>query len=74
MTSFHAYYDGHNYVTQGNVAVKENQKVIITLLDDYQPQRKKRSLEEIKSYMNNGSRIIPEEISTVDYIRQFRED
>lgn len=74
MTSFHAYYDGHNYVTQGNVAVKENQKVIITLLDDYQPQRKKRSLEEIKSYMNNGSRIIPEEISTVDYIRQLRED
>ena len=74
MTSFHAYYDGHNYVTQGNVAVKENQKVIITLLDDYQPQRKKRSLEEIKSYMNNGSRIFPEEISTVDYIRQLRED
>ena len=42
MTSFHDYYDGHNYVTQGNVAVKENQKVIITLLDDYQPQRKKK--------------------------------
>ena len=74
MTSIHAYYDGHNYITQENVAVKENQRVIITLLDDFLPRRNKRSHEEIKGYMKGGKRLIPTGLSTVDYIRQLRED
>lgn len=74
MTSIHAYYDGHNYITQGNVAVKENQRVIITLLDDFLPRRNKRTLEEIKGYMHGGKRLIPDGISTLDYIRQLREE
>ena len=74
MTSVFAYYDGQKYVTQGNVAVKENQRVIITLLDDFVPKRNQRSLSEIKAYMNNSTRSVPDGVSTVDYIRQLRED
>ena len=74
MTSIYAYYDGHNYVTQENVPVKENQRVIITLLDDFLPQKKRRSLEEIKFYMKDGCRSVPANVSTVDYIRQLRAD
>lgn len=74
MTSIKAYYDGHEYVTEGNVAVRQNQKVIITLLDDYVPVRTKKTLEEIRSYMNSCSKSVPEGISSVDYIRHMRED
>ena len=35
MTSVCGYYDGNGYVTEGNVAVKPNQRVIITILDDF---------------------------------------
>ncbi|MBO7478000.1 MAG: hypothetical protein J6U04_08725 [Salinivirgaceae bacterium] len=35
MTSVCGYYDGTGYVTEGNVAVKPNQRVIITILDDF---------------------------------------
>ena len=34
MFAVKGYFDGHNYVTEGNVAVKPNQRVIITFLDD----------------------------------------
>ena len=34
MLSVYAYYDGQNYITDGSVAIKPNQNVIITLLDD----------------------------------------
>lgn len=34
MFSVKGYFDGHNYITDGNVAVKPNQRVIITVLDD----------------------------------------
>ena len=74
MTSIHGYYDGQGYVTQGAVAIKPNQRVIITLLDDYVPTRNKRSLSEIKSYMKGGSRSVPAGMSTIDYIRQLREE
>ena len=74
MIAINGYYDGNSYVTEGNVAVKPNQRVIITLLDDYIPVRNKRTLEEIKSYMKTGSRSVPDGLSTVDYIRQLRDD
>ena len=74
MTSIHAYYDGQGYVTQGAVAIKPNQRVIITLLDDYVPTRNKRSLSEIKGYMRGGSKSVPAGMSAVDYIRQLREE
>lgn len=35
MISVKAYYDGQNYITEGNVAVKTNQRVIITFLDEF---------------------------------------
>lgn len=52
MLSVNGYYDGHNYITEGNVAVKPNQKVIITFLDDNfekenEMQEKKKELEEL---------------------------
>ena len=34
MISVNGYYDGHNYITEGNVAVRPNQRVIITFLDE----------------------------------------
>ena len=37
MTAVKAYFDGKNYITQGNVAVKPNQRVIITFLDEFEP-------------------------------------
>ncbi len=40
MISVKAYYDGQNYITEGNVAVKTNQRVIITFLDEFEfPKR-----------------------------------
>lgn len=65
MLAINGYYDGNGFVTEGNVAVKPNQRVIITLLDDYIPVRHKRSLEEIKSYMKSDSRSVPDGVSTV---------
>lgn len=74
MTSVYAYYDGKNYITQSNIAIKENQRVIITLLDDFVPQQRKRSLSEIKKYMNSDTKSVPEGISAVEYIRNLREE
>jgi len=74
MTSIHAYYDGQSYVTQGDVAIKPNQRVIITLLDDYVPPRNKKSLSEIREYMDGSSKSVPVGISTVDYIHQLRDE
>lgn len=74
MTSINAYYDGHGYVTEGNVVAKQNQRVIITFLDDFVPEREKKSLEDIKKYMNGSSKSVPDGISTLEYIRQLHED
>ena len=74
MLSVNGYYDGNGYVTEGNVAVKTNQKVIITLLDDYVPVRPHRSISEIKAYKKKKKKSVPDGISTVDYIRQLREE
>ena len=74
MIAINGYYDGNGYVTEGNVAVKTNQKVIITILDDYIPVRPHRSLSEIKVYMDGTRKSVPEGISTVEYILLLRED
>lgn len=73
MISVQAYYNGSNYITEEKVDVKPNQKVIITLLDDFVLKNKKKTLEEIRSYMRSG-KSVPEGISTVDYIRNLRAD
>lgn len=73
MVSVQAYYNGSNYITEEEVLVKPNQKVIITLLDDFVPKNKKKTLEEIRSYMKGG-KSVPTGISTVDYIRNLRAD
>ena len=43
MLSVNGYYDGTGYVTEGNVAVKPNQRVIITYLDEF--EKPKRNLK-----------------------------
>ena len=74
MLAVKGYYNGNSYVTEEDVAVKTNQRVIITLLDDFVPTRIRRSLADIKSYMNSSSKSIPSGMSTVDYVRQLREE
>ena len=43
MLAVNGYYDGTGYVTEGNVAVKPNQRVIITYLDEF--EKPKRNLK-----------------------------
>ena len=73
MTSVCGYYDGNGYVTEGNVAVKPNQRVIITILDEV-PQHNKRTLSEIKSYADGTSKSVPDGMTVVEYVRQLREE
>ena len=40
MTAVKAYYDGKNFITQGNVIAKPNQRVIITFLDEFEPVKR----------------------------------
>lgn len=51
MLSVNGYYDGTGYVTEGNVAVRPNQRVIITYLDEF--EKPKRNL---KKYVGTISR------------------
>ncbi len=74
MLAVKGYYNGSSYVTEEDVAVKPNQKVIITLLDDFVPTRARRSLADIKFYMNSSSKSIPSGMSAVDYVRRLREE
>lgn len=47
MLSVNGYYDGHNYITEGNIAVKPNQRVIITFLDkDFEEEKPKQDAQE----------------------------
>lgn len=74
MTTINAYYDGQNYVTDEKVNIQKNQKVIITLLDEFVNTKSRKTLSEIKHYMNSRSKSVPDGISTLDYIRQLRAD
>ena len=73
MTSVSAYYDGSTYVVTEEVPVRQNQKVIITLLDEYVSPKHRKTLPQIKAYMKGG-RSVPDGLSTVDYVRSLRED
>ena len=73
MLAVKGYYDGSRYIMEQEVSVKPNQKVIITFLDDFEQESKKKSLSEIRSYMKGG-KSVPESISTVDYVRSLRAD
>lgn len=44
MLAVKGYFDGHNYITDGNVAVEPNQRVIITFLDEF--EKPKRNLKK----------------------------
>lgn len=45
MVSVKGYFDGQNYITEGNVAVKKDQRVIITFLDEFNtPKRNLKNL------------------------------
>ncbi|MBR3732139.1 MAG: hypothetical protein IKQ61_04930 [Spirochaetales bacterium] len=50
MTSVNAYYDGHSYITEGSLAIKPNQRVIITVLDDF-IKPKHKSKRNFKKYI-----------------------
>lgn len=60
MLSVNGYYDGHNYITEGNIAVKQNQRVIITFLDkDFEEEKPKQDaqakLEKMKAFFGSLS-------------------
>ena len=46
MIAVNAYFDGNNYVLEDNVLVKQNQKVIITLFDEFVPKNKRKLLKK----------------------------
>lgn len=56
LKSVHAYYDGRKYVTQGNVAAKPNQRVIITFLDEFEPP--KRNLKKYVGKISTSDSIL----------------
>lgn len=60
MTSVKAYYDGKNYITESNVVVKPNQRVIITILDDFEPIKR-----DLKKYVGAVSKEDSDIISKV---------
>ena len=47
MTTVQGYYDGVHYVTLERVNIKPNQKITITVLDDFMPQND--SAERVES-------------------------
>ena len=71
MHSVTVYYNGYNYITEQAVAVKQNQKVIITFLEETALRPGKKTLAEIRSYMKGG-KSLPDGISNVDYVRSLR--
>ena len=60
MTSVKAYYDGKNYITQGYVVVKPNQRVIITILDEFEPIKR-----DLKKYVGAVSKEDSDLVSKV---------
>ncbi len=51
MLAVKAYYDGQNYITDDSVAVKPNQRVIITFLDEFEPPKR-----NLKKYVGKISK------------------
>ena len=60
--TFEGYYDGRQYVALADVAVKENQKVKITLLDEYFEQSKHdKNVDLLARYKGFGGRLWKED-------------
>ncbi len=60
MLTVNGYYDGNNYITEGNIAVKPNQRVLITFLDEDFDEKskiteKKLALDEMKKFFGSLS-------------------
>lgn len=51
MLAVNGYYDGNGYVTEGNIAAKPNQRVIITFLDEF--EKPKRNLKKYVGKISN---------------------
>lgn len=67
MLSVNGYYDGHNYITEDNIAVKPNQRVIITFLDkDFEEEKTQQNaqekLEKMKAFFGSLSHEEAEDI------------
>ncbi len=74
MRSIHGYYNGSAYVGLEAVDVRPNQKVIITILDEDEPQREKITLEKLESYSSSATKSIPEGMDVQEYISMLREE
>ena len=80
MVAVKAFYDGKNYITEGNVAVKPNQRVIITYLDEFVPEKKRetekkgRSVEELDAIFDSvsGRCHAWDGVDVLEYQRQLR--
>ncbi|MGN0729648.1 hypothetical protein [Treponema sp.] len=59
MIAVKGYYDGKNYITEGNITVKPNQRVIITFLDEFEPQKQTSCRGIAAQYAN--PKLIPQE-------------
>ena len=67
MISVKGYYDGHNYITEGDVAVRPNQHVIITFLDEdfdasSQQNEKRMALDELHGVFGTMPHEVAEDI------------
>ena len=67
MLTVSGYYDGNKYVIEGNVAVKPNQRVLITFLDEdfyasSEHNEANQKLAEMKKFFGSLSHVEAEDI------------
>ena len=67
MLTVSGYYDGNKYITEGNVAVKPNQRVLITFLDESfyensEQNEANQKLAEMKKFFGSLSHEEAEDI------------
>lgn len=74
MRSIHGYYNGSAYVGLEAVDVRPNQRVIITILDEDEPQREKITLEKLRSFVGSEGQSCPKGMDAQEYISMLRED
>ncbi len=60
MRSINAYYDGHDYIPLDNSYPKKNQRVIITVLDEFVPVEKEKPF---RKYVGKLSSLAAREIT-----------
>ena len=69
LTAITGYFDGTNIVTDGNVALKKGQRVIITL--DIPERREKKSVE-LSSFIGRGDKMFTTDAA--EYVKELRKD